>query len=139
MVYQCTYLYFLYTKKRFLHESHEYKVTFDSTSSQLGRKKLTYYNLVAYLFSGMSTQFKIYGHGVSDTLGVKYDYQSIMHYGKDFFGKISKDKSRVLMTIKTKDPKYQDAIGQRRYLSKGDILLVNRMYGCPGMTSITSI
>jgi meprin A/meprin B len=86
--------------------------------------------LISYL--GMSSQFKIYSHGWSDTLGVKYDYNSIMHYGNNFFGKISKDKSRILTTIKTKYPKYQNVIGQRRYLSKGDLLLVNKMYGCPG-------
>lgn len=39
------------------------------------------------------------------------------------------------MTIKTKDPKYQNLIGQRRYLTPNDILMMNTMYGCPGNTS----
>ncbi|KAK3696476.1 hypothetical protein QZH41_011799, partial [Actinostola sp. cb2023] len=74
-----------------------------------------------------------------DTLGVTYDYNSIMHYGKNFFGMLSKDKSRILTTIKTKEPAYQDKIGQRRFLSKGDVLFVNKMYGCPGNVTDDSI
>ncbi|KAJ7392901.1 hypothetical protein OS493_008138 [Desmophyllum pertusum] len=36
-----------------------------------------------------------------------------------------------LMTIKTTDPKYQNRIGQRQYLTPSDILMMNNLYGCP--------
>lgn len=63
---------------------------------------------------------------------VEYDYMSIMHYGKDYFAKLDSERQHYLVTIKTKDPKYQEKIGQRRYLTPGDILMVNTIYGCPG-------
>ncbi|XP_067040328.1 uncharacterized protein [Acropora muricata] len=83
------------------------------------------------ILSGRADQFKKYSHGSADTLKVKYDYLSIMHYGKDFFGKLDSAKRHYLTTIKTKDPSYQNRIGQRKYLTASDILLINTMYGCP--------
>lgn len=65
-------------------------------------------------------------------LGVEYDYLSIMHYGSDYFGKLSEDKTHYLTTIKTKDPAFQNRIGQRKALAASDILMVNKLYGCPG-------
>ena len=85
--------------------------------------------------TGKSDQFKKYYHGGGDELKVKYDYMSIMHYGKDYFAKLDSERRHYLMTIKTKDPKYQNRIGQRRYLTPNDILMINTMYGCPGNTS----
>lgn len=89
--------------------------------------------MVVHIFTaGKSEQFKKYNHGTVDTLKVKYDYLSIMHYGKDYFAKLDQDKRHYLMTIKTKDPSYQDRIGQRGYLTESDKLMMNTMYGCPG-------
>lgn len=82
--------------------------------------------------TGRSDQFKKYYHGSQDTLKVKYDYLSIMHYGKDYFAKLNHNRRYYLTTIKTKDPKYQDKIGQRKYPTPSDILMINTMYGCPG-------
>lgn len=83
------------------------------------------------ILPGKSDQFKKYYHGGGDELKVKYDYMSIMHYGKDYFAKLDSERRHYLMTIKTKDPKYQNRIGQRRYLTPNDILMINTMYGCP--------
>ena len=41
-----------------------------------------------------------------DSLGTKYDYRSMMHYGKTAFG-------GGKTTIETKDKKMADVIGQR--------------------------
>ncbi|KAL9972526.1 hypothetical protein ACROYT_G018849 [Oculina patagonica] len=83
------------------------------------------------ILPGKSDQFKKYNQGSVDTLKVKYDYMSIMHYGKDYFAKLDSERKHYLMTIKTKDPKYQNLIGQRRYPTPSDILMMNTMYGCP--------
>lgn len=58
--------------------------------------------------------------------GTPYDFYSLMHYGAYAF---SADKSRP--TIITRDEKYSKIIGQKRGLSNGDILRLNRMYDCP--------
>jgi hypothetical protein len=57
--------------------------------------------------------------------GTGYDYDSILHSKQT---KYSKDK--VNITIETRDPKNQHRIGQRKKLSDGDILRINRMYKC---------
>lgn len=62
-----------------------------------------------------------------DSMGSKYDYQSIMHYGKSYFA-----RRRGSITIRTLDPKYQDVIGQRKGFSKGDVEQINSMY-CNGI------
>ncbi|EDO25547.1 predicted protein, partial [Nematostella vectensis] len=61
-----------------------------------------------------------------------YEYTSIMHYGKNFFGKISEDNSRILTTIITKNKDYQDKIGQREGLSDTDVDAANKLYDCLG-------
>lgn len=55
-----------------------------------------------------------------------YDFYSLMHYDAYAF---AADKSRP--TIITRDEKYSKIIGQKRGLSYGDILRINRMYNCP--------
>ncbi|KAK0044102.1 zinc metalloproteinase nas-13-like isoform X3 [Biomphalaria pfeifferi] len=68
--------------------------------------------------------FKKYPVEAVDNYGVPYDYRSIMQYGGrafSFNGEI---------TIQTKDPKYQNVIGNREGLSFNDIKLANLMYKC---------
>ena len=57
---------------------------------------------------------------------------SIMHYGKDYFAKLDSERRHYMTTIKTKDSRYQNKIGQRQYLTRSDILMINTIYGCPG-------
>lgn len=56
--------------------------------------------------------------------GVKYDYESIMHYSDTAFSMNGQK------TIITKDPAYQKVIGRGRRLSDADIAKINIMYNC---------
>lgn len=62
-----------------------------------------------------------------DTLGLGYDYDSMMHYGPYYF---SKDPKHKLLTLRTKDPKAQHRIGQRVGMSPLDIAKLKKMYKC---------
>ncbi|XP_046399504.1 hatching enzyme 1.2-like [Ischnura elegans] len=57
------------------------------------------------------------------TYSFEYDYDSIMHYGENFFS-----KGRGMPTITPKHPGAR--LGQRKALSKTDCLKVNELYGC---------
>ena len=69
---------------------------------------------------------------MANTLSVKYDYMSIMHYGKDYFSKLTPDKMGYMTTIETLDGKYTDKIGQRKQVTAADAAKVNILYGCVG-------
>ncbi|XP_035493336.2 meprin A subunit beta isoform X1 [Scophthalmus maximus] len=60
----------------------------------------------------------------STTMGVPYDYWSVMHYGPNAFSNGNGS------TIMTKDEQYQGVIGQRRDMSPWDVLELNRRYKC---------
>lgn len=60
-----------------------------------------------------------------DTLGVGYDYNSIMHYDSDEFGINGKT------TIAALDPSIP--IGHATALSDLDIIKINTLYNCPGI------
>ena len=40
-------------------------------------------------------------------------------------------KGIILPLSNTKGTKYQNSIGQRKYLTPSDILMINTAYGCP--------
>lgn len=65
-----------------------------------------------------------------NTLGLAYDYDSIMHYARNTFS-----KGTFLDTIHPVDPvepgKKRPEIGQRLRLSEGDIAQANLLYKCP--------
>ncbi|XP_036596451.1 meprin A subunit beta-like [Trichosurus vulpecula] len=69
--------------------------------------------------------FFIHDDTVSNSLGVPYDYTSLMHYSKNAFQKGPEP------TIITKIPKFLDVIGQNMDLSKYDIEKLNKLYNCP--------
>ncbi|XP_038063660.1 protein SpAN-like isoform X2 [Patiria miniata] len=58
------------------------------------------------------------------TYGIKYDYESIMHYGTSFFAKSSGP------TLEVKDPLFANKIGKQKDFSTRDILYLNNMYQC---------
>ncbi|CAB1334022.1 unnamed protein product [Coregonus sp. 'balchen'] len=55
------------------------------------------------ILEGTQENFKNYSENEITTLGTPYDYTSLMHYGKDDFGKVP-----GLITIITKQPEFQD-------------------------------
>lgn len=73
---------------------------------------------------GYEDNFRIVNKDVSSTHGVPYDYWSVMHYGKNEF------TNGNGLTINTKDPTYQDIIGQRFEVSPSDITELNLLYKC---------
>jgi len=62
-----------------------------------------------------------------NSFNTPYDLLSMMHYGQKAFG-------RRKITIRTKDPYYQNKIGQQDGFSKIDIQQINFMY-CNGQTA----
>ena len=65
--------------------------------------------------SGYENNFNKYKTDRIDSMGSKYDYKSLMHYGSAYF-----KKSDGLITIRTKNPKMQNVIGQRGGFSEGN-------------------
>ncbi|CAI6354099.1 unnamed protein product [Macrosiphum euphorbiae] len=59
------------------------------------------------------------------TYQFEYDYDSVMHYGKNFFS-IGKGKQTIVPKMEGK------TIGQRKMMSKTDCLKINDLYGCLG-------
>ncbi len=83
---------------------------------------LTVLPFVSHL--GKEHNFNSYDETVSSSLGVPYDYGSVMHYSKTSFNKGSEP------TIVTKIPEFLDVIGQRMEFSDSDLLKLNRLYNC---------
>uniref|UniRef100_A0A3B3CWQ4 Metalloendopeptidase n=1 Tax=Oryzias melastigma TaxID=30732 RepID=A0A3B3CWQ4_ORYME len=74
--------------------------------------------------SGKEHNFNTYDDTVSSSLGVPYDYSSVMHYSKTSFSTGSEP------TIVTKIPYFMDIIGQRMGFSENDLTKLNRLYNC---------
>uniref|UniRef100_A0A8C8DSG2 Metalloendopeptidase n=1 Tax=Oryzias sinensis TaxID=183150 RepID=A0A8C8DSG2_9TELE len=73
------------------------------------------------------------GSDESTTHGTPYDYRSVMHYSKDAFNNGNGS------TIITKDPKFQNVIGQRLEMSYYDVLELNHPYKCSKYFKIVSV
>nr|XP_061795493.1 meprin A subunit beta-like [Nerophis lumbriciformis] len=77
-----------------------------------------------YISEGREHNFNIHNDTTSSSLGVPYDYGSMMHYSKGAFSKGSES------TIVTKIPAFADVIGQRMEFSDSDLLKLSRLYNC---------
>lgn len=71
---------------------------------------------------------RTWDHNDDTSAGVPYDMGSIMHYIASA-GKLKGKPDTI--TVKKPDVFGNCRIGQRAYLSEGDILTINRWYGCP--------
>ncbi|XP_059178671.1 zinc metalloproteinase nas-13-like [Physella acuta] len=72
---------------------------------------------------GMVYAFDIVPHDDFTSIG-PYDYLSIMHYGPTYMS------GNGGVTIKTKDPKFQDKIGLTKRVSFHDYMKINHLYKC---------
>lgn len=72
---------------------------------------------------------------VMDSMGYAYDYESIMHYGSDFFPK--KNKKHTLR-IRKPGREVGVRIGQRKRLSYLDVAQIRAMYNCNKIATPTS-
>lgn len=78
---------------------------------------------ILFILADNKHNFNKYGHGSIDSLGVPYDYGSIMHYGKREFARWPWQT-----TIR---PRQSGAsIGQRSHLSPLDVKQMNLYYNC---------
>lgn len=80
----------------------------------------------------LAYNFDNYGFNETDDRRVSYDFDSVMHYDKTAF---SIDGNS---TIITRDPEFQDVIGQRSGFSVGDVTKLSRMYGCSQPLRVTN-
>ncbi|PRD34562.1 UNVERIFIED_CONTAM: bmp1 [Trichonephila clavipes] len=76
--------------------------------------------------SGQEYNFNKLTEEEVNSLGLNYDYESIMHYARNTFS-----RSTALDTILPIRGKVVE-IGQRVRLSSGDIAQTNMLYKCPG-------
>ncbi|KAE9547883.1 hypothetical protein FO519_008902 [Halicephalobus sp. NKZ332] len=76
-----------------------------------------------FILPSYMSDFQLRGKDEIQTLGIPYDYGSIMHYGPTAFSSDGMSK-----TLLTKDPKFQNTIGQREKLSFLDIQIINKAY-----------
>lgn len=74
--------------------------------------------------SGAEHNFDKYDSTYITDFGYPYDYGSVMHYSGYAFS------SNGELTIVTKDPAYQDVIGQRDGFSETDVGKLMAMYNC---------
>ena len=79
--------------------------------------------LPSYHILGSESNFYKYSHHVIDSLGIPYDYSSIMHYGKR---ELAWPPWKVTIEPKQSGVK----IGQRRHLSTLDRKQMNMLYKC---------
>ncbi|XP_042564960.1 meprin A subunit beta-like isoform X3 [Clupea harengus] len=73
---------------------------------------------------GMDYNFDKYGKAITSTMGTPYDYWSVMHSSKTAFSNNNGS------SIATKDPRFEDVIGQHLEMSFYDALELNRRYDC---------
>ncbi|XP_068712093.1 uncharacterized protein [Montipora foliosa] len=82
------------------------------------------------ILPGYERNFYRFGRKWIDSRDVPYDYGSIMHYNRAFF-------SRFPVMLDTLIPLRDVDIGQRKALSRFDILQANLLYKCDGRKRLT--
>uniref|UniRef100_A0A7E4V4C4 Metalloendopeptidase n=1 Tax=Panagrellus redivivus TaxID=6233 RepID=A0A7E4V4C4_PANRE len=76
-----------------------------------------------FILPSYMSDFQTRGYDEIKTLGIPYDFGSVMHYGSTAFSADGTSK-----TLLTKDPRYQYTIGQREKLSFLDVQIINKAY-----------
>ena len=76
------------------------------------------------IWDGFKSQFYKHQPGQTNTLGLGYDFQSVMHYRRTAASKNGSD------TIRPKDPSVT-SIGSSQQLTHLDIAKTNALYNCP--------
>ncbi len=71
-----------------------------------------------------------------NSLGLPYDYDSIMHYARNTFSKGTYLDTILPVDVKGKK---RPEIGQRLKLSEGDIAQANLLYKCPSMLMVRNL
>lgn len=95
--------------------------------------------IIAYVFStGQEYNFNKLTDEEVNSLGLAYDYDSIMHYAKNTFSKGTYLDTILPMEVHGKK---RPEIGQRVRLSEGDIAQTNLLYKChsKGFTEIYKV
>lgn len=84
---------------------------------------------MSILFLGQEYNFNKLNEDEVNSLGLTYDYDSIMHYARNTFSKGTylDTIQPILVGTGSKRPE----IGQRIRLSDGDIAQTNKLYSCP--------
>ncbi|EDV93120.1 dorsal-ventral patterning protein tolloid [Drosophila grimshawi] len=80
------------------------------------------------IMKGQDYNFNMLSDDEVDSLGMAYDYDSIMHYARNTFSKGT--YLDTILPIEVKGRKRPE-IGQRLRLSQGDIAQANLLYKCP--------
>lgn len=86
-------------------------------------KILKEFNKLMALILEHKHNFRKYSSSHIDSLGSPYDYDSIMHYGRDAFSRWP-----FQTTIRVKES--GASIGQRDHISTQDAWQINKHYGC---------
>ena len=73
----------------------------------------------------MKRNFWLQPKSEADSFGLPYDFDSVMHYHWNAWA-----KNKNYPTIITKDRRKQYRIGRSNGVSRGDIRLIRKMYGC---------
>ena len=116
----------------FMCEANHYEISNKSIISlYCHNSKTSAWSILFYGYLGASSQFKKQSYSSVDSLGTAYDYQSMMHYNWNAFGRQNGDFG--LQTIRTKDRSKQWLLGQRDGFSKIDVIQINKLYQCRGM------